>query len=309
MTAPLNADQTQQATITGYQSRPVTKPPNWHSLVTLDLLLNNLSTGLFLVMAIGELIAPAVFRPLAPMGYPLALVWLIGDLVCLVLDLGDPARFHHMLRVWKPSSPMSLGTWCLTAYAGPLTIVAGLSLAPAAWGLEDVRRVIAVVGLVPALAAAAYKGVLFSTTAQRGWADARWFGGYLLNSALVLGAAELLILGPILGQPQAVAMIRLVSVLLLPLNLVALGLLLADVRPALTDARNARSFAVLVVVSVVGGILAPLGLLALGGGLLLVVAVVLILVGATMVRHEIVQLPHRLSHVPVGAALGAGAPR
>ena len=38
MTAPLNADPTQQATIAGYQSRPVTKPPNWHGLVTLDLL-------------------------------------------------------------------------------------------------------------------------------------------------------------------------------------------------------------------------------------------------------------------------------
>ena len=115
MTAPMNMDQTQQATVVGYESRPVTKPPNWHGLVTLDMVLNNLSTGLFLVAAVGELLDPVAFRPLAPLVYPLALLFLLGDLVCLVLDLGDPKRFHHMLRVWKPSSPMSLGTWVLSA--------------------------------------------------------------------------------------------------------------------------------------------------------------------------------------------------
>jgi len=36
----------------------------------------------------------------------------------LIADLGRPERFHHMLRVAKPSSPMSVGTWILTAY-GP----------------------------------------------------------------------------------------------------------------------------------------------------------------------------------------------
>src|SRR3712207_146991 len=90
------------------------KPPDWHGLVAWDMLFNNLTTGLFLVMALGELLLPAAFRPLAPIAYPTALVILLADLVCLTLDLGDPWRFHHMLRVFKPSSPMSLGTWCLT---------------------------------------------------------------------------------------------------------------------------------------------------------------------------------------------------
>src|SRR5206468_456221 len=39
----------------------------------------------------------------------------------LIHDLGDPKRFHHMLRVFKPSSPMSLGTWTLMAYSGMAT--------------------------------------------------------------------------------------------------------------------------------------------------------------------------------------------
>src|SRR5882757_2071609 len=86
----------------GYATGPVTKAPDWHGLVAWDLLFNNMTTGLFLVAATGELAAPAVFTPVALVAYPLALVLLLADLLCLVLDLGDPLRFHHMLRVFKP---------------------------------------------------------------------------------------------------------------------------------------------------------------------------------------------------------------
>src|SRR4029077_12357413 len=109
-----------QTASSGYASGPVTKAPAWHGLVAWDMLFNNLTTGLFLVAALGELAAPDVFTPVARAAYPLALALLLADLLCLVLDLGDPFRFHHMLRVFKPTSPMSMGTWCLTAYSFPL---------------------------------------------------------------------------------------------------------------------------------------------------------------------------------------------
>jgi len=46
------------------------------------------------------------------------------SLAALVDDLGRPARFVNMLRVAKPTSLMSVGTWILTAY-GPLAGLAG----------------------------------------------------------------------------------------------------------------------------------------------------------------------------------------
>jgi formate-dependent nitrite reductase membrane component NrfD len=100
--------------IPGYANGPVTKAPAWHGLVAWDLLFNNLTTGLFMVAAIGDLAAPEVFAHVARVAYPVALILLLTDLACLVFDLGDPFRFHHMLRVFKPSSPISLGTCCLT---------------------------------------------------------------------------------------------------------------------------------------------------------------------------------------------------
>jgi formate-dependent nitrite reductase membrane component NrfD len=120
-------------------------------------LFNNLTTGLFLVAATGELAAPAVFTSVARVAYPVALVFLLADLLCLVFDLGDPRRFHHMLRVFKPSSPMSLGTWCLTIYSLPLTVAAALSLLPEGGiALEWIRKAAVVLGPLPALGSVVY---------------------------------------------------------------------------------------------------------------------------------------------------------
>ena len=37
----------------------------------------------------------------------------------LIADLGRPARFFNMLRIFKPRSPMSMGSWCLVASPRP----------------------------------------------------------------------------------------------------------------------------------------------------------------------------------------------
>ncbi len=46
--------------------------------------------------------------------------------MALVHDLGRPSRFYNMLRVLKPTSPMSVGSWLLAFY-GPAAGVAALS--------------------------------------------------------------------------------------------------------------------------------------------------------------------------------------
>src|ERR1700734_4515588 len=200
----------------GYENTTVTKVPGWHGIIAWDALLNGMAMGLFLVAAICELAAPAAFMHVAKVAYPVALVLLLVDLGLLVADLGDPSRFHHMLRVFKPGSPMSLGTWCLTIFSLPLTAAAGLSLlAEFGWDFEWARLGAVVVGLLPGFASAAYKGVLLSTNAQPGWKDARWLGGYLTNSALLMGCAALLVVSPLMGQTPAVAILRTAFIVLL----------------------------------------------------------------------------------------------
>src|SRR5215468_11331018 len=249
-------------TSSGYAGEVVTKAPAWHGLVAWDMLFNGMTTGLFLVAAISELTVPDVFTSVAMIAYPVALVLLIVDLLFLVLDLGDPLRFHHMLRVFKLSAPMSLGTWCLTIYLLPLTVAAAISLLPAGWmTLEWIRRLAVVIGLLPALGSAVYKGVLLSTNSQPGWKDARWLGGYLTNSALMLGCAEMLVLALLMKQGSAAAILRPALVLLLVLNLVPLCFLGFDLRTTLSRIYSRWELCGVAVLSLGAGLLLPLWLL------------------------------------------------
>src|ERR1700688_1782645 len=192
----------------GYAHLPVTKVSGWHGMIAWDALLNGMATGLFMAAAVSEWAAPAVFPPVAKVAYPVALALLLVDLALLVSDLGDPLRFHHMLRVFKPRSPMSVGTWCLVIFSLALTAVAALSvLSEMGIDFERARILAVVVGLLPGFGSAAYKGVLLSTNAQPGWKDARWMGGYLSNSALLMGCAELLVLSALLEQTRAAAIL------------------------------------------------------------------------------------------------------
>jgi Ni/Fe-hydrogenase subunit HybB-like protein len=258
------------------------------------MLFNGMTTGLFMVAAISELTVPDVFTSLAKIAYPVALILLLIDLLCLVLDLGDPLRFHHMLRVFKLSSPMSLGTWCLTIYSLPLTVAAAISVLPAGWmTLEWVRRLAVVIGLLPALGSAVYKGVLLSTNAQPGWKDARWLGGYLTNSALMLGCAEMLVIAVMMKHASAAAILRPALGLLLVLNLVPLCLLGVNLRPTLLNIYTRWELWSVGALSLGGGVLLPLVLLCVvGRPLSMLSAVMCILLGSLVIRFVIIKLPH-----------------
>jgi hypothetical protein len=278
----------------GYANMPVTKAPGWYGTIASDALLNGMAMGLFLAAAACELAEPAIFAPVAKVAYPVSLVLLLLDLGMLVSDLGDPLRFHHMLRVFKPGSPMSVGTWCLTIFSLPLTAAAALSvLAEFGFDFEQARIVAVIVGLLPGFGAAAYKGVLLSTNAQPGWKDARWMGGYLTNSALLMGSGELLVLAAVMGRTQAISILRAVFIALLVLNLIPLGLLFRDLQP--THARlytREQQWRVGLLILTAGTLL-PLAMALFNRGLLLIFGAVVFLVSTSwVIRFVYVKIPH-----------------
>jgi hypothetical protein len=161
--------------------------------------------------------------------------------------------------------------------------------------VEWVRKAAVVLGLLPALGSAVYKGVLLSTNAQPGWRDARWLGGYLTNSALLLGCAELLALSVLMGQERATAVLRPALVVLLVINALVLLLLLANLRAALLRIYTSRQLWRLGILTLGGGVLAPLCLVLVGGSpLLLLAAVLLLLLGSLAIRFVIIKVPHAL---------------
>jgi hypothetical protein len=283
----------------GYAAGEPTHAPPWHGLVVWDVFFNALTTGLFMTAAVGELLRPEAFAPLGVWVYPLALALLLIDLTCLVLDLGDPLRFHHMLRVFKPSSPMSLGTWCLTAYSLPLTAVVAIDVAalvellPAdSSTLATARVVLLAVGLPFAFGSMAYKGVLFSTSSQPGWRDARWFGAYHVASAFALGVGVLLALALATGHARAATALRPAFAGLSVAQAVPLALLVNELRPALRARYTSwRSW---LIAAGVGAVVLPLLAGAMGVGL--VPASAAALASGWVVRHYVVLLPQVEHH-------------
>jgi hypothetical protein len=284
-----------------YSSDVITKTPDWAGPTAWDIWFNNLSIGTFLVAVTGALLAPAAFGALARYALPLALVFLVIDLVLLVAGLGDPFRFHHMLRVFKPSSPMSFGTWALSLYGvllGIASVAAVLSWPLFAglhgWSLwraiEFVGKSAAVLAIVPAAGGVLYKGPLFSITSQPGWKDARWFGAYLANSGILLGCSAVLLMALIGGQERAVVLLVRAMLALLVLDFVFLALLYRDVAKVYRQRYgvNQRTFIPIAVLAV--GIALPFLLLA--GNVLLAIPPALILAGGLASRYVFMRLPH-----------------
>jgi hypothetical protein len=289
-----------------YAGLTIPKVPDWAGLTAWDIWFNNLSIGVFLVAAVGALLAPASFGGLARYAYPLALLFLVVDLLFLVSSLGDPTRFHHMLRVFKLSSPMSFGTWALSLYGvllGLASVVAVLNWpllrgvqatlqGAGLWSwIEGLGKVASVAALLPAVGGILYKGPLFSVTSQPGWRDARGLGSYLANSAILLGCSVVLLLALLGRQSRAVAILPAAIMGLLLLDAVWLVLLYRQIS-ATYRARygvNQRMFAWIVVL--VGGIIVPFILL-LRGTLLIAAPPLLILPSALVARYLLMCLPH-----------------
>jgi Polysulphide reductase, NrfD len=296
----MQGDHPTRAIEPGYLNQDVTKVPGWHGLVAWDLLFNNLTTGLFLFAAVGELAAPGLLGPVARAAYPVALVLLLTDLLMLVSDLGDPLRFHHMLRIFKPSSPMSLGTWSLTVYSLPLTLIVAIEAAQVlhllpteSTALEWVRKSAVVFGLLPAFGSVAYKGVLFSTCSQPGWKDARWLGGFMANSALMLGGAQLLALSVLTGDARAAAALRTVAAVLVVLNLIPTGFVFLEIRETLARIYSDQQIYRVLALTFVGGTLVPVVLLLAGDGApSRLGAALLIVLSGFAVRSLFLKIPH-----------------
>ena len=149
---------------TSYYGLPIIKEPTWEARDIAGYLFLGGLAGASSALAAG---AQLTGRHALARTAKVTATGAIGlSLAALVHDLGRPARFVNMLRVVKPTSPMSIGSWLLAAYA-PLTVVATAS---------DVTGVLAPLGAAATFGAAGlgcgvatYTGALVSNTAVPAW--------------------------------------------------------------------------------------------------------------------------------------------
>jgi formate-dependent nitrite reductase membrane component NrfD len=106
---------------TSYYGRPVVKPAPWGPGIAGYLFLGGLAGGSAVLAAGAQLTGRAMLRRNCRLA---ALGAVSLGAVALVEDLGRPERFLNMLRVIKVTSPMSLGSWILSAFSAGAGVAA-----------------------------------------------------------------------------------------------------------------------------------------------------------------------------------------
>lgn len=299
------------------------KSADWPLLIDLYFFLGGLAAGAFVIATIANLRDSRRYRDVVRVGYYLAFLTILPAPIFLIVDLGMPSRFLHMLMVSKPNptigmsaigvgpfhfkffSPMNVGAWGLGAFA-LLAFLAALAIL-----LEDTKRSdlsgfkrwVGLIGSLFGFFIAAYPGVLLGATARPLFISAHWLGAlFLAVSASTGGAAIALILSLLGGQArESLSRVMRVTAFALIIQLVALILFMISVTGAGSEGIS-KALAVLLsgpysvtfwLGAVVVGLVAPL-VLQFGGvikkaapGMVALVSV-LVLVGGFLAKYVII---------------------
>jgi formate-dependent nitrite reductase membrane component NrfD len=211
-----------------YYGRPVLKEPAWGSpAVPGYLFLGGLAGASSLLAASAQLTGR---HELARAAKTAAAGAISLSAVALVEDLGRPARFYNMLRVFKPTSPMSIGSWLLTGY-GPAAGVAAVS-ALTGW-LPRTGRAATAAAAVFGPGVAAYTAALLADTAVPAWHEAHRELPYLFVSSAATAAGGL---GLALARTEQAGPARNLAVVGASAEVVAKNLLIRRLRGGAAEA-------------------------------------------------------------------------
>jgi formate-dependent nitrite reductase membrane component NrfD len=316
--------------------------PEWGWWIVGYFFLGGIAAGAYFMATMIDLAGDREDRPLARIGYLIALPLIVICGVFLTLDLHRPERFWHMLfrsevvheaisQGWPTTgagwrtmtgapllkywSPMSIGSWAITLFGLCSTVSLLGSLWPGGW-LERILRLswfgklVAIVGCCTGFFVAAYTGALLAATNQPIWSDTVWIAPLFLTSAASTGIAALLLLGRS-RKITAASLERLEKADLwaLCLELAFFVVFLSSIGALLLPVLRSPYGLVLVVGTLLLGILAPLAIhLRLWGfgrwGL--GAAAVLALLGGFMLRYGILTTARTLleRQSPVAASFG-----
>jgi formate-dependent nitrite reductase membrane component NrfD len=198
-----------KAEFTSYYGQPVLNQPVWESRdIAGYLFLGGLAGGSSLLGAGAHLTGRPVLAAVAKTGAAAAAGL---SLAALVHDLGRPKRFLNMLRVFKVTSPMSVGSWLLSAY-GPAAGVAAVTALTGRMPRAGAVATGAAALLGPGVAA--YTAALISDTAVPSWHDGYREMPFVFTGSGAMAAGGLGLLGTsVLGAPGESAPARNLALL------------------------------------------------------------------------------------------------
>ena len=234
----------------------IANAPHWGWYVVLYFFLGGLSGGCYFIASFLALLGDPHDRPAIRLGYLIAFPLVVICGILLIIDLGMPLRFWHMLiqseqvpkLMFKPWSPISVGSWVLVAFSffafvsfiGAL-VESGRIRQPTlvrldARAREAPRPLAALWGILGAFFGfflAGYTGVLVTASGEAVWHNAQLLGALFLISAASTSYALLMLLllrrGATAVDPTVVKLARAdrwaigLEILVLAIMLIGLG--------------------------------------------------------------------------------------
>lgn len=200
--------------------------PDWGVWIVLYFFLGGIAAGAYFLAILLEWFGTPDDAQTAGVAHRVAFPLVLLCLVFLVVDLGRPERFWHMLLksevtktafaegfpfsaagwkwavrspMFKAWSPMSAGSWGLSVFAF-CAFVAFLTNARPHWRVSRwlerpwVRHPVRAVGLLTALYVGSYTGSLLSASNQPVWSDTTWLSALFLASSVSTGLATMILL-------------------------------------------------------------------------------------------------------------------
>lgn len=186
---------------TSYYGRPIVKAPPWDSKIATYLFLGGLSGGSAILALGGHLTG----RPAMRRNGRLAALTAAGlGGIALVADLGRPERFLHMMRTFKPTSPMSMGSWVLATFSTNAGVAATVEIdrmTGERLPLGPLRPVLHALELPTSVAAgllgapmATYTAMLLSDTSVPTWHEMHGHLAFVFASSASLASGGLILL-------------------------------------------------------------------------------------------------------------------
>ena len=206
-----------------YYGLPAVKPSMYGWMVALYIFAGGLAGGVQIIATAVDLTGGPEASAVVTTGRVLALLGAVVGGILLIADLQTKQRFFNMLRIFRATSPMSIGTYVLMAFG----LFSTLAVAGEILGMAMLATLCGAVAAVFGLAMVTYTAPLLSATSTPLWAAApRLLACRFAASSLATGAAALVIAAWVAGygveeQQRLAGALSLIAALAVAVDLAA----------------------------------------------------------------------------------------